>query len=281
MISFVDKSQVTLFEDSFEDYDDFIISEIGDWTLIDGDGGNTYSIEGSTFPNQGYIGSYIFFNPLQVDAPLDGDDAWSARTGDKIISAFAAVPTQVDANDDRLVSPQITLGSDGNTLSFWAKAPTDIYGPELFDLEISTTGTEAGDFFLVLPNQSPEAEEWTEFVFDLDGFAGENIYIAIRYKASDVYVLHIDDFSVTATTLSNESFEISDLTHFYRAGQLSIQSSFNLDNVSLFNTLGQEVLNKDLNPDNTSVNVSSLSTGLYIAKVASGDQVNTFKFVKQ
>jgi hypothetical protein len=62
---------------------------------------------------------------------------------------------------------------------------------------------------------------------------------------------------------------------------LSIQANFNLDNVSLYNALGQEVLTQALNSDKASVNVSSLSTGLYIAKVASGDQVNTFKFVKQ
>jgi len=281
MISFVGKSQVTLFEDSFEDYDDFIIADIGDWTLIDGDGLPTYSISGSTFPNQGYTGSFIVFNPSAVDAPLDGDDAWSARTGDKTISAFAGVPGDVSANDDRLITPQITLGSSGNTVSFWAKAPTDIYGPETFDLEISTTGTAATDFFAVLPNQSPQAEEWTEFVFDLDGFAGEDIYIAIHYTASDVYTLIIDDFKVTAATLSNTEFDASNLDHFYNAGQLTIQSSFNLDNVSLYNALGQEVLTKDLNSNNASVNVSSLSTGLYIAKVASGDQVNTFKFVKQ
>ena len=281
MISFVGKSQVTVFEDSFEDYDDFLIAGIGDWTLIDDDGLQTYSIEGSTFTNQGYTGSFIVFNPSAVDAPLDGEDAWSARTGDKTINAFAGVPGDVSANDDRLITPRITLGSSGNALSFWAKAPTDIYGLEIFDLEISTTGTDAGDFFLVLPNQSPESEEWTEFVFDLDAFAGEDIYIAIHYIASDVYSLILDDFKVTATTLSNTEFNTSNLDYFYNAGQLTIQSSFNLDNVSLYNALGQEVLTQDLGSDKASVNVSSLSTGLYIAKVASGDQVNTFKFVKQ
>jgi hypothetical protein len=284
MISFVSKSQVTVFEDSFEDYDDFIFADIGDWTLIDNDGLPTYSILGSNFTNQGYTASFIIFNPSEVEAPLDGEDAWSARTGDKTISAFAGVPSQdggATANNDRLITPRITLGSSGNTVSFWAKEPTDEFGPEIFDLEISTTGTEAGDFFTYIPNQSPEAQEWTEFVFNLDGFAGEDIYIAIRHTASDVYSLILDDFKVTTSTLSNTEFNASNLDHFYKAGQLTIQSSFNLDNVSLYNALGQEVLTQDLNSDKASVNVSSLSTGLYIAKVASGDQVNTFKFVKQ
>ncbi|AFU69791.1 secreted adhesin-like protein, cleaved_adhesin superfamily [Psychroflexus torquis ATCC 700755] len=285
MISFVGKSQITLFEDSFEDYDDFIIEDIGDWTLIDGDGLQTYIIgEGADFENGGYVGSFIVFNPSAVATPLDSEDAWSARTGDKTINAFAAVPSQdggATANDDRLITPRITLGSSGNTLSFWAKAPTDEFGPETFNLEISTTGTEAGDFFVILPNQSPAPEEWTEFVFNLDGFAGENIYVAIHYIGSDAYSLILDDFKVTTSTLSNTEFNTSNLDYFYNAGQLTIQSSFNLDNVSLYNVLGQEVLTQDLNSDKASVNVSSLSTGLYIAKVASGNQVNTFKFVKQ
>jgi hypothetical protein len=285
MISFVGKSQInpdiTLFEDSFEDYQDFIFEDIGDWTFIDSDGLSTYSIEGSTFPNQGYNGSFIIFNPSLVEAPLDESPAWSARTGDKTITAFAGVPVAATANDDRLISPQITLGSSGNNLSFWIKAPTDQYGLEFFNVEISTTGTAVGDFSPIASSLAPDPEVWSEVVVNLDEFALEDVYISIRYLASDAYALIIDDFKVTATTLSNTEFDASNLNHFYNAGQLTIQSSFNLDNVSLYNALGQEVLTQALNSDKASVNVSSLSTGLYIAKVASGDQVNTFKFVKQ
>jgi len=283
LFAFIGHSQVTIFEDSFEDYDNFIISGIGEWTLDDGDGLPTYGFQNNPFTNSGYTGSFIVFNPSATTTPLDTDPAWSARTGDKTINAFAGIPAQggPSGNDDRLISPQITLGSSGNSLSFWAKAPTDEFGPETFNIEISTTGTDVSDFTAIESNLSPTAEEWEEFVVDLDNFAGEDVFISIHYVGSDAFSLIIDDFSVTATTLSNDSFEISELSHFYKAGQLNIQSSFDLDNVTLFNSLGQEVLTQNLDTNNAEINVSKLSTGLYIAKVSSGNQLKTFKFIKQ
>ena len=101
-----------------------------------------------------------------------------------------------------------------------------------------------------------------------------------HFDCGDNDYLAIDYVKVEAETLSNNQFKSIELSHFYKACQLTIQSSFDLDSLSLCNALGQEVLNKDLNSGNTSVNVSSLSTGLYLAKVASRDQMSAFKYLK-
>jgi hypothetical protein len=69
------------------------------------------------------------------------------------------------------------------------------------------------------------------------------VYIVFRhFDCIDEDFLAIDYVKVEAETLSNNEFESIELSHFYKAGQLTIQSSFNLDNVSLYNALGQEVL---------------------------------------
>ncbi len=54
------------FFDGFEHYPSFALS-FSPWTLIDGDGSPTYGIQDVDFPNSGYTGSFIIFNPAYTD----------------------------------------------------------------------------------------------------------------------------------------------------------------------------------------------------------------------
>jgi len=192
--------------------------------------------------------------------------------------------------DNWAVSPAFDLSSASGEidLEYVTQVAPQAWDEEKYSLYVSTT-----DDFTAIQGLTPLVTEVlgdagntgvpVTHNYDLSAFAGEEtVYIVFRhFDCVDMDYLAIDYVKVEAETLSNNEFESVKLSHFYNAGQLTIQSSFNLDNVSLYNALGQEVLTKDLNSNNASVNVSSLSTGLYIAKVGSGDQVNTFKFVKQ
>lgn len=277
-------AQVVIFEDGFETYDDFITSDIGDWTLIDGDQlASTYSIQDHTFPNQAYEGSYIIFNASGTTPSLADAAPWSARTGDKTINAFAAIPNAGAGNNDRLISPQITLGQTGNELRFWAKAPTLAFGPETFDVEVSTTGTAVSDFTAVQTNLAPAAAaEWEEFVVDLDAYAGQSIYISIRYYAVDAFALIIDDYQVTAETLSNEQFVIdNNFVYYGDENTLTLQSSTILNQLDVFALNGKQVKSLTLSSqENATINISDLAQGVYIAKLNTENGLHTFKFVK-
>jgi hypothetical protein len=192
--------------------------------------------------------------------------------------------------DNWAVSPAFDLSSASGEidLEYVTQVAAQAWDEEKYSLYVTTT-TDIDDILDLTPlvteilGDDGNTGVPVTHNYDLSAFAGEEtVYIVFRhFDCIDMDYLAIDYVKVEAETLSNNEFESVELSHFYKAGQLTIESSFNLDNVSLYNTLGQEVLTQDLNSDNTSVNVSSLSTGLYIAKVASGDQVNTFKFVKQ
>ncbi|MDX1783526.1 MAG: hypothetical protein R3361_05155, partial [Aequorivita vladivostokensis] len=77
---FAMNAQTTIFEDDFESYDDFIIENVGDWTLVDLDLLPTYGFQGITFDNSGYTGAFIVFNSTATNPPLDpsADSDWTA-----------------------------------------------------------------------------------------------------------------------------------------------------------------------------------------------------------
>ncbi|MFD0933495.1 choice-of-anchor J domain-containing protein [Psychroflexus salinarum] len=254
--SFSMNAQTQLFFDDFNDED------ISDWTQIDEDGDGN-----------------VFFAYALPDTPTMTSASWTSAEGPLF-------------PDNYSVSPAIDVtGASGLTLSYQTGGQDPAFSAEVYTVYVSTGNTVA-DFMdnsiTVSLNENlgddPAAAgalvDRSLDLADLDG--SETLYIAFRHHdVSDEFYINFDNVSLTAETLSVGSFENNNLSHFYKAGQLSIQSSFNLDNVSLFNTLGQEVLSQKLNAEEANVNVSNLSTGLYIARVTSGDQAKTFKFVKQ
>ncbi len=191
-----------IFSEDFEEYDDFTITDFGDWTLVDLDGANTYGFENISFPNEGYEGSFIIFNPALTDPPLfDGEDftvpAAPLPGMTKYAAMFSAVPGgAIQNNDDWLISPKIELGSDSQ-VAFWAKTFNPTWGLERFAVGVSTTDTNPSSFEIITPGEYVEApEEWTEFVYDLSNYDGQEVHIAINGLSADAFILFIDDFRV-------------------------------------------------------------------------------------
>jgi hypothetical protein len=61
---------------------------------------------------------------------------------------------------------------------------------------------------------------------------------------------------------------------------LSISSPNEITNVSIYNIQGQEILTKNINVNESNIDVSKLSSGIYIVKVNSKDLVKTLKVIK-
>jgi PKD repeat protein len=180
-----------VFQDGFEDYDDFVL-EFAPWMQYDVDGGDTWSIEGYTFQNENYIGSYIIFNPNQVDPPLEDCDPHS---GNKMAACFDAV-TASAPNDDWLIAPQVII-ADGDEVSFFAKSYSDMYGLERFNVAVSITGTAPADFTVISAAPYIQAPTvWTEYNYDLSTYAGQSIYVAIQCVSNDAFFFLVDDFVV-------------------------------------------------------------------------------------
>ncbi|MCL2435491.1 MAG: choice-of-anchor J domain-containing protein, partial [Lentimicrobiaceae bacterium] len=179
------------FIDNMESYNNFIIDNIGDYILYDGDGSATFGIEGGiSFEHSEYTGSYIVFNPSQTTPPMT-DPAIQPHSGSKFLACFAAMD---GPNNDWLILPQQYVNT-GTVFKFWAKSYNYSYGAERFKVGVSTTGTLPGDFTIISSGDYVSAPtEWTEYTYDnLNNYAGQKVHVAIACVSDEAYIFMVDD----------------------------------------------------------------------------------------
>ncbi|HZW78206.1 MAG TPA: choice-of-anchor J domain-containing protein [Flavobacteriaceae bacterium] len=257
------QAQHVLFEDDFESYDDFAISDVGDWTLTDVDGSNTYGMQGIQWPNAYQPMAFMVFNSWETQPALSPGSGWEAYSGDKCMTSFAAVNAP---NNDWMISPAITLGTSQNLLSFWAKATDPQYGDEKFNVGISTSGTDVNSFTFIDQNLVPDSD-WEEFTFDLDNYAGQTVYIAINHVANDQWGFQVDDFKVTAGVLGVDQMAFDGFKQYTVNNTLHLKADNNFSSFELYNALGQKVHNQALSGNSASIELLQFQSGVYIAKV--------------
>ncbi|WP_417199250.1 choice-of-anchor J domain-containing protein [Bizionia sp.] len=191
-----------LFSDGFESYTDWQITPVGAWTMLDNDGDTTYAADNNDFPNEGYTGTFIVFNPSQ-GTPVFGD-GWNPHSGTKGYYCFNSTGSSsgTPENDDYIFTPQISLDGTNSELKFWAQSLTDNYaGGERFQVGISTTDTNPASFTIITPAPYVIPPlEWTEYTYDLSAYDGQDIYITFHVVSADEFVFMLDDVSVTADT---------------------------------------------------------------------------------
>ena len=283
-------AQTVLFEDSFEAYADFAYTTgtVGDWTLVDLDLKPSYVLDGSTFPNQGLAKSFIVFNRAGI-VPATTSPQTQARTGNKSMACFNASNPAPLVNNDWLISPQVTLGTSGNNVSFWAKALNALYGLEKFNILVSTTNVSTTSFTQVNPSVviTPSLNEWAEYTFNLDAYAGQQVYIAIQCVSDDQFALFVDDFKVTTNTVASaDSFFANNFSMYPNpvANELNIVAKTNntINAISIVDMNGRTVKNSnDAGMNNTSVNVSDLNAGVYFVTIETNEGTGTSKFIKK
>jgi len=184
------------FADDFESYDDFSI-EFLPWTNLDVDGSTTYGMTDITWPNAYDPQAFIIFNPAQTTPPVDDI---VPHSGDKLAACFAST---APPNNDWMITPMVNIAA-GSNVSFWAKSYTDAYGLERFRVGVSTTGMDPADFTIVSPGDYVEApvDDWTEFSYDLNAYAGQNVYVGIQCVSNDAFILLVDDITIAPSKSS-------------------------------------------------------------------------------
>ncbi|MFH1160889.1 MAG: choice-of-anchor J domain-containing protein [bacterium] len=189
------------------------------WTVVDVDQLPTYGFTNYTFPHMFEAMAYIVFNPETTDPPMTGDPEIQPHSGAQFGACMASVPSPPQGNDDWFMSDLVDIGtdSDGASFTFWAKSYTDAYGLERFNVAVSTTGNDPGDFSVISDPPYLEAPiVWTEYTFDLSAYAGQSIYVAIQCVSYDAFVFMIDDLVIDSGLIPQ------DCDHFdtYTAGEL-------------------------------------------------------------
>ncbi len=116
---------------------------------------------------------------------------------------------------------------------------------------------------------------------DISAASGGLVYIGFRHHdVSDMFVLNVDDVSVTSSTMSNEDFTLENIDYTFnqQTNTLRVISEELLSNIQIYNMLGQEVLSKDLNNSLVELNLSYLSSAVYIVNVKGNNgKSKTFK----
>lgn len=283
------QAQTVLFEDSFETYNDFIIENVGDWILLDVDARPTYGFQGVQFANSGAAKSFQVFNATTTSPPLEASATsdWTARTGAKSMVCFAAVPgAGVNANNDWMITPQITLGTSNNILKFWAKSCDTQFGNEKFRVGISTTGSETTDFTIISAGAfvaSPANAQWIEYTYNLDNYSGQAVRIAINCVSDDQFGFAIDDFSVTTATLSSEDFFKSNFSLYPNPANdiLNVNGNQTITSIEITDLNGRVVSVWNGALQNVQIQTSNLQSGLYILNVHTDAGKGTAKFIKK
>lgn len=289
----------TLLEDGFESYEDFIITGIGDWITLDLDGLGTYIgglPDGATpWPNAYQPMAFQIFNPsvagvTNVATPVPPDDEvrnFDPHSGLKYAASWAGSPTDVvPRNQDWLISPAITLGTSGNTLSFYAKSLSDTYGLERYRVGVyvgSGVPTDTSDFTIISGFAELQAPygTWDHKTFALDAYAGQTVRVGIFNVGPDRYMLMIDDVSVTADQLSTVEVEKDDLGIYPSPtrGLVNLKINKGVQYIKVFDASGKLVKE---NRGTKAIDISEKPAGVYYLNIGFDDStVVTRKVIKK
>lgn len=142
-----------------------------------------------------------------------GPDAWavsdvgaSAYDGTKVMYiSWDSNP----AHDDYLITPQITVTPGVNDrFTFHASGNSTVFD-EMFNVLVSTSGTDATDFTLIDGPISAAQTGWSEHEYNLSPYAGQNIYIAVQVVSDNQLQLYIDGVVLDALPACPEPINLT------------------------------------------------------------------------
>ncbi|GAB1467545.1 hypothetical protein MASR2M64_02180 [Candidatus Cloacimonadota bacterium] len=178
------------FTDGFEGYDDFALA-FAPWTLFDQDTSTTYGIQNVDFPHSGEAMAYIIFNPANTVPAMA---SLVPHGGAKVAASFAAT---APPNNDWMVTPHLLLGTN-SAIKFYAKSYSSTY-VESFQVAVSTMASlHIQSFTNVVSGPTPIVvpAAWTEYVFDLSAYDGQNIWVGIHCVSNDAFIFLVDDVTI-------------------------------------------------------------------------------------
>lgn len=216
-------ASVRTFVDSFEQETDWATSGIGNWTMVDVDGGLCGGLyNGIPYGSENTAFAFTVFNPYNYDGYNITSDVPSTKpkSGNKSLAAFYSLnadKNKIVPSDNWLISPE--LSEQEQEISFWANNlyvvddnGESVY-PEYFDILYSTTDTNTESFVQIGETYTHENGTWSEYKAQLPDGAK---YFAIHHKAGakQNFLFMIDDVTYTTKNLKVLKYNI------YRDGTL-------------------------------------------------------------
>lgn len=181
------------FTDDFESYEPFIIDNIGDWTVVDRDGGATLNspVIPVDYAHKGEPMAWQIFNTTEAGVVTEDhyDNVFLSKSGVQYIMCTSN-DDYYKANDDWLISPR--LDGKAQTISFFARTPNAASGADWLKVYYSTTDKNPDSFVEVDPGSHIAVWDWWNsdaYAYDLPEGAR---YFAIRCVRCYLYCM-VDD----------------------------------------------------------------------------------------
>lgn len=222
----------------------------------------------------------------------DGDGySWTnygmeAYEGDGCISSASYI-NDIGAlePDNWLITPALSIPSQGANLTFYVVAQDASYAAEHYGVYVSTSGTAPSNFTLLYEEDldadgGPRAQgTWKQKHVNLP-YGGQTIHIAIRhFNVTDMFYMNIDNLSVTAGVGVENHDGLNTKVYPNPANNvLNINATANINRVEIFNMMGQMVGSYTANDVNAQINTSSFANGVYTVKIETENGTSTKKF---
>ena len=219
------------------------------------------------------------------------------------ITTKVSNPDATGGNTSATVAKTVK-GISGTPSQTWAGSSISLGSPIDFTssqvIKIKTWSPQAGitvrlkleklsdpDVFVERDATTTVANSWEELTFTFAGIVNANNYqkVVVFFDfgtAQSGATYYFDDvmLETTASTSLFKSFKIN-LYPNPTSNVLNIESLGTIQTISVYNVLGQEVINKALNSSSTSLDVSSLNSGIYVVKTVVDGVTSSTKFIKQ
>lgn len=180
--------------DGFDEYESFIIDNIGDWKTYDGDGTQTVYFGGPQVANAYEPKAWQVWAPEEAGFSLEKFPVLTPHSGTKYLSCWAASDgvSQTLPNDDWLISSEVKGGTD---VSFYYRMPNEGSDPQVFEMLYSTTDREPENFTAFDRDSIVAGTDWVKFEYTLPADAR---YFALRSCSRGSYtVAFLDDITYT------------------------------------------------------------------------------------
>lgn len=224
----VTNSEVITVTDDFESYEPFIIDNIGDWTVLDLDGGATLatSVIPVEYPHKGEPMAWQVFNTTEAGVVTEDhyDNVFLSHSGEQYLMC-ASNDDYDQSNDDWLISPR--LDGRSQTISFYARTPNSASGADWLKVYYSSTDKHP-DSFIQLGDEDHIAvwDFWNSDAYTFTLPEGAK-YFAIRCVRSYLFCM-IDDVTYNADNGTRPGRELIGY-NVYRDGE-KMNSSVLTDN---------------------------------------------------
>lgn len=209
------------------------------------------------------------------------DAAWISWI-DEIDTAAASTSFYDPAGtaEDYLVTPRISLGNFSRLV--WSARSVDASYPDGYQVLISETDSLPDSFTDTLWFTGAASPYYQTFTVQLDelGYANQDVFIAIRNTTNDGYILLLDRLKIygAETASFSEIPKDNDLLLYPNPAKdiLNISIKGDADLIQILDNTGRVVIQTT----NKSIDIKSLTPGLYHTVVTSGTAIQRQSFIK-